>query len=293
MSSRPDSSSVMRIFVGCDPNDCDLEQMMVLEHSLRAHASLPIELHWMRLSRDPESLWYSNPETGAGWRTERWATPFSGFRWAVPAACGYRGRALYMDADTLVLSDIARLWNAPLHGEAIAIARPQAGFLRFCVSLWDCERAERHLPSLERLRADPQAHADCLRYFKQHPELIEPIDPAFNNIDGENQPVERIAILHYSDMGTQFSHRLAVPRVASEGRRHWFDGDILPHPRQDLAALFDQRYKDAMDSGRSLDEYRGASRFGDFPKKSERHYAGNPITRSTMGRLWRRWRFGI
>ena len=92
-------TAAVRVFVGCDPNDCDLEQMMVLEHSLRLHSSLPIELTWMRLSRDRRSPFLSDASAGAGWRTERWATPFSGFRWAVPALCGYAGRAIYMDTD--------------------------------------------------------------------------------------------------------------------------------------------------------------------------------------------------
>ena len=50
--------NAIRIFVGCDPNDCDLEQMMVLEYSARKHASRPVEITWMRLSRDPASPWY-------------------------------------------------------------------------------------------------------------------------------------------------------------------------------------------------------------------------------------------
>src|SRR3546814_10399287 len=97
-----------------DPNDCDLEQMMVLEHSLRQHASLPVDINWMQLSSDPQSFWYSDSGIPAGWHTERWATPFSGFLWAVPAYCGYEGRAIYMDTATLVPDDIAALWRAQM-----------------------------------------------------------------------------------------------------------------------------------------------------------------------------------
>lgn len=99
----------IKVFVGCDPNDCDLEQMMVLEYSLRKHSSLPVNIHWMQLSRNPESFWFSKPETGEGWNTVKWATPFSAFRWSIPAHCNYEGRAIYMDADMLVMSDIAEL----------------------------------------------------------------------------------------------------------------------------------------------------------------------------------------
>ncbi|WP_296470802.1 hypothetical protein [Pigmentiphaga sp.] len=84
----------IKLFIGCDPNDCDLEQMMVLEYSARKHSSLPIDIEWMRLSRAPSSFWFSDPAQGQGWRTEAWATPFSGFRWGVPAFCGYEGPPL-------------------------------------------------------------------------------------------------------------------------------------------------------------------------------------------------------
>lgn len=270
---------VVRVFVGCDPNDCDLEQMLVLDHSLRRRATLPVEIHWMQLSADEKSFWYSSPATGRGWRTERWATPFSGFRWAVPAYCGYQGRAIYMDTDTLVLGDIAELWRAPLRDAAVVMARPQKSFNRFCVSLWDCARAQAHLPALEVLRGQPDAHARCTQYFKRQPQLIEPIDPAYNNIDGENLPIERIKILHYSDMGTQFSHARAMPRLAAEGRAHWFDGQVLAHPRRDLAELFEQEFADALAKGRRLDDYRNPAIFGALVKKSERRHKGNRVTR--------------
>src|SRR3546814_7924106 len=64
----------------------------------------------------------------------------------------------------------------------------------------------------------PISHADCMKYFQQSPQLIGAIDPAYNNIDGEHQPIANIKILHYSDMGTQFSHVHAMPRLQSEGR---------------------------------------------------------------------------
>lgn len=282
------SSEPIRIFVGCDPNDCDLEQMMVLDHSLHKHASQPLQIHWMRLSADPESPWYSAPASGRGWRTERWATPFSGFRWAVPAVCGFTGRAIYMDADVMALGDIAELWNTPLAEPAVATGKGAGKDLRFCVSLWDNERARPHVGTLQELQADPEAHAKRTRHFASQPQLVAPINPAFNNIDGENLPVDRIRMLHYSDMGTQFSHGRAMARLAREGATHWFDGQLLPHPRRDLAALFDSYYDEALASGRSLDDYRNPQPFGPVVKKSERRHKGNPTTRpSLLGRMQR------
>ncbi|MDX3904920.1 MAG: glycosyl transferase [Pigmentiphaga sp.] len=280
----------IRIFIGCDPNDCDLEQMMVLEYSLRKHASLPIDIEWMRLSKDPRSFWFSDAATQRGWRTETWATPFSGFRWAVPAFCNYEGRAIYMDTDMVVLCDIAELWRMPLPAGKVLTGKGRKHSWRFCVSVWDCAAARAHLPPIETLRSDPQSHQKLMRYFADRPELIQPMPSDYNNIDGEEKPVEAIRILHYSDMGTQFSHRYAFPRLEKEGRRHWFDGTVLPHPRHDLSALFDRYYEEALAHGLRLDDYRTPELFGMTIKESQRDYAGNRRTRKRT--LWQRLGLG-
>ncbi|MFP3354775.1 hypothetical protein R0K04_25830, partial [Pseudoalteromonas sp. SIMBA_153] len=86
--------------------------------------------------------------------------------------------------------------------------------------------------------------------------LIEPYQDSYNCIDGENLAVEQIKILHYSDMGTQFSHKYSLARVNEEGIEHWFDGEVLPHPRQDLVDLFDTYYNEALTAGYDLESYR-------------------------------------
>ncbi|OZI34455.1 glycosyl transferase [Bordetella genomosp. 10] len=280
----------IRIFVGCDPNDCDLEQMMVLDHSARKHSSLPIEITWMRLSRDPASPWYCDPARQLGWRTETWSTPFSALRWAIPAACGFQGRALYLDADMLVRCDLADIWNMPMAAGTLVAARRVGERWLSCVSLWDCARARGHLPTLEALRADPAAHKKMKRLFARRPDLIHPLDARYNCVDGDGLPLDDIRILHYSDMGTQFSHRYAVPRLRAEGRTHWFDGEVLPHPRQDLAELFDRYYQEALQAGRRLDDYRNAPPFGALIKASQKDYTGNrpkPRRRNWLERLAR------
>jgi len=283
-------TEVARIFVGCDPNDCDLEQMMVLEYSLRKHASIPVEIHWMQMSRDPGSPWHSDPAADAGsdvgWRTERWVTPFSGFRWAIPELCGFNGRAIYMDADMIVLRDIASLWRMPIGPGKVLAAKGRKQRWRFCVTVWDCAAARAHLPSLDDLKAAPAAHAERIRFFSEHPELMTPLHGDDNNVDGENQPVENIRILHYSDIGTQFSHRYAFDRLTAEGAKHWFEGEVLPHPRRDLQALFDRYYSEALAAGYTLDQYRVARPYGLLVKASQAHYTGNKATRKVS--VWSR-----
>ncbi len=269
----------IKVFVGCDPNDCDLEQMMVLDYSIRKHTSLPVDIHWMQLSRDPQSFWYSDPQQRLGWRTEAWTTPFSAFRWGIPAFCGYQGKAIYMDTDMIVLSDLAELWNTPFEPGKVVMAKGGEESWRFCVSMWDCERAKDHLPPIEDLKGKPESHQALKRYYKENTAVIQPFDTQYNNIDGENAPIEQIKILHYSDMGTQFSHRISFPRLTREGKKHWFDGEVMPHPRQDLQALFERYYEEALANGYSLENYRARPVFGEFPKYSQKGYTGNRVTR--------------
>ena len=117
------SGDTIKVFVGCDPNNCDLEQMMVLDYSIRKHTQQPVEIVWMQLSRDENSAWFSDPANKRGWQTEKWATPFSGFRWAIPEYCGFEGRAIYMDADMQVFKNIEELWNLPFNSAKVLVQK--------------------------------------------------------------------------------------------------------------------------------------------------------------------------
>lgn len=271
-------NDVIKVFVGCDPNNSDLEQMMVLDYSIHKHTDTPVEIIWMQLSRDPKSFWYSNPETGEGWNTIKWATPFSGFRWAIPEYCNFEERAIYMDADMVVLCDLEALWNHPIEGESIVAAKTKADMTRLCTCVWDCSKAEGVLLPLEELRKDADGHKKMMHLIKQQPELIESYQDSYNCVDGEDLQIEDIKILHYSDMGTQFSHKYSLPRLEKEDSKHWFDGKVMPHPRPELGDLFDQYYQEALQAGYELDNYR-VQPFGSFPKKTHKRYRGNKVTR--------------
>lgn len=78
----------------------------VLEHSIKRHTQLPVEVHAMvdlpvRVPADP-----------LNWQR----TGFSFSRFCIPELAGYQGKALYLDADMLVFTDIAALWQLPFEG---------------------------------------------------------------------------------------------------------------------------------------------------------------------------------
>lgn len=279
------TNDTIKIFVGCDPNNCDLEQMMVLDYSIRKNTQHPVEITWMQLSHDQNSPWFSDQTQLSGWRTEKWATPFSGFRWAIPELCNFQGRAIYMDADVIVLTDIAQLWNTPFDQNAMVIAKGGKSTARLCTCVWNCAVAENYLPKLQQLKQDPDGHKKLMKLIKEQPNLVQNYIDSYNCIDGEELPINDIKILHYSDMGTQFSHKYSIPRLESEGLKHWFDGEIMTHPRSDLTELFDQYYQEAITAGYKLEDYR-ISAYGDFLKATQINYHGNKITRPNNDNNW-------
>ena len=53
--------------------------------------------------------------------------------------------------------------------------------------------------------------------IKTHPNLVTPYRDTYNCVDGEDLRKDAIKVLHYSDMGTQFSHRYSLDRLKEEG----------------------------------------------------------------------------
>jgi hypothetical protein len=267
----------IRVFVGCAPSHEDIESQAVLEWSLRKHASEPVEIEWMKLSRDPASFWFSDG-AGRGWNTSQWATPFSGFRWAVPAFCGFEGRAIYCDSDVIFLADVAGLWRQPMARGTVALAKG-GGSWRYCVSLWNCAASREHMRSLDWLRAEPTAHRQMVDYFARRPGLTESFAGDWNCLDGEGHPDlldGRLKALHYTDMSCQPQLRHALPRLARAGQRHWYNGKVRRHPRPDVEALFDALLAEAEANGYGPRRYAQDEPFGAVAKKSLTAYRGRP-----------------
>jgi hypothetical protein len=99
----------VRVYVGTDRTQ--LFATRVLEHSMRRRTALPVELHPMHELRLPEP---ADRRHGA-------RTPFSFARFAIPALAGRADRALYLDADMLVLKDVAELWGLPFAGAKVLV----------------------------------------------------------------------------------------------------------------------------------------------------------------------------
>jgi hypothetical protein len=101
----------MRVYVGLD--ESQIVAARVLEYSIRKHASRPVRIIPMLDVPTPEP---EDPDN-------RGRTGFSFSRFHIPKLAGYKGRALYVDADMQVFSDLAELWDIPFGDKKVLVTR--------------------------------------------------------------------------------------------------------------------------------------------------------------------------
>lgn len=195
----------IRVFVGADRS----QQMAiaVLEHSIRRHTKELVEVIPM------VDLEVPVPVDPRNWAR----TGFSFSRFCIPKLAGYRGRAIYMDADMQVFKDIRELWEIPFNGQKVLIQKevkyldqtlklsnaPQKRIKQCAVMLLDCERLDW---DIERI----VAQLDAGEYDYEN--LIYELCVLAEEDIGYEVPFEwnslehfdaNTRLIHYTDMGTQ------------------------------------------------------------------------------------------
>jgi lipopolysaccharide biosynthesis glycosyltransferase len=90
----------VRIFVGYDPREA--VAFHVLSHSIQSRSGTPVSITPLMFSQLEGLMWRE--------RDDLQSTDFSFSRFLVPYLCDFRGWAVFMDCDMLVLDNIAKLW---------------------------------------------------------------------------------------------------------------------------------------------------------------------------------------
>ncbi len=193
----------MLIYVGTD--ESQEVATAVLEYSILKHASRPVMVTPMidlniPLPKDEKNL----PRTG-----------FSFHRWVIPSLCNYSDRALYVDADMLVFSDIAELWDIPFNKQKILCTyqtapdawkeyeRFQPG-RQFSVMLIDCPRVDWKIENIVKdLDAGKFSYENLMfDLCLVKPEEIEDrIPSAWNCLEHYEEGVTKL--IHYTVVPTQ------------------------------------------------------------------------------------------
>lgn len=187
--------SPVRVFVGTDASQAIA--LKLLEYSIKRYASLsvtvvPIDDTGIPVPANPAH----RPRTG-----------FSFSRFKIPQLCGHRGRAIYLDADMQVFSDIRDLWTRPLDGAHLLYAEgpsEQGRIPQYSVMLldssqlgWDVDEIVRGFDKGHYTYAELMQRMCIVPAERQRPGL--PVE--WNSL--EHFEAGRTRLLHYTDMPTQ------------------------------------------------------------------------------------------
>lgn len=256
MAKKSNGHDVLRVFIGTSPNGEDAEACMVCEHSLRSRASVPVDITFLRLSRDPKSPCYSDPKSRAGWKTEQWGTPWTALRWAVPEICGWEGRAVYFDCPTIILGDVAELAHAPIPPTSFVLIRRVGLFLGTACILFDCAESGKHIPRIVDMQEDIGAHQAVGAMLERRPDLADhlPSGWGLNDTEFAQRPASSLSVrsVCFSSPITQPHMARARARMVLAGGAHWYTGVRLPHYSSRLEEIFESEYTAAVTAGYSV-----------------------------------------
>lgn len=172
---------MITIIVGTEPNQYVAQK--VLEHSIRTNTRADVSIRFVE-----------QKEHRLG------GTNFGFVRFYVPRLANYTGRAIYMDADQLVLGDVAELEAALHEPHAIAVvSHPEGTFggkpvperhqssvmVLDCAKLTDWTDAlfERVVPNADEPGPGQHRYKDFMYLSFVPPALLQPLDPRWNHFN--------------------------------------------------------------------------------------------------------------
>jgi hypothetical protein len=199
----------VRVFVGS--SRAEWLPTRVLEFSIRETSVSPIALHRI------EAFERNIPTPRATKSLAR--TPFSFQRFLIPELCGYQGRAIYLDADMQVFTDIDALWRTDMAGYDLLTVREgtEGRKGQFSVMLLDCDRLSWRIEKIiEGLDVGRYTYEQLVHDMCIVERVGRTVEPDWNCL--EKYEPGQTRLLHYTDMNTQ-------PWVSIKNplRHHWVE----------------------------------------------------------------------
>ncbi|HET6158077.1 MAG TPA: glycosyltransferase [Dongiaceae bacterium] len=197
--------NIARVFVGTDRSQ--MIGVKVLEYSIRKHSSIEVDVRPM--------VDLALPEPADPRHAQR--TGFSFSRFAIPQLAGYRGKAVYLDADMLVFKDFMELWAIPFDGAKVIIQEelpteaqksqkggaPSKRIKQCSVMLLDCGRLNWDVNKLIADLGVRYSYEDLMYHLciLEPDEIAYRIPFAWNSLERYEAGTTRL--LHYTDMHMQ------------------------------------------------------------------------------------------
>lgn len=191
---------MIRIFIGTDRSQYLATKVLI--HSIKAHSNEKIAIETLDNIKIPEPKDVRQSQR----------TGFSFARWAIPEVCGYKGKAIYLDADMLVFTDIVRLWNTEM-GDAI-ISLVDGRNAKYCssgvklnknessVMLLNCNKANWNLEDLVKGLDGQYSYKEMMSdlCFITDEKINRDIARSWNSMDYWDETVD---LIHYTNVPTQ------------------------------------------------------------------------------------------
>lgn len=196
--------STIRISIGTEPMQwiaCE-----VLKHSIRRRTERPVEFveTWNK-----SQGWHPVMQSAAKLKG---GTGFNVWRWLTPQLFGH-GKAIYLDADQVVLADIGELWDQLQAAKTIAVVTeavgifgpkktPEPGKLQTSVMLMDCAKLRQamHPCPIAACAAGTMAYRDLMQATWLDRGEVQTLAPEWNHFGIVNPQTK---LIHYSHVGSQ------------------------------------------------------------------------------------------
>lgn len=173
---------MLRIFIGYDPRQP--VSYNVLQQSLLIRSSKPVAITPLILEQLP---------------IKRYGlTPFTFSRFIVPYLCDYKGWALFLDVDMLLLSDISKLFDLADDKYAVMVSKNKIKFEWASAMLFNCDKCRILTPEY----VETAKHLHGIEWAKD--EEIGDLPNEWNHLVGYDKVREGVAgadtakLVHYT-----------------------------------------------------------------------------------------------
>ncbi len=177
----PSPKPPVRIFVGTEPAQYRAERVFVWSILKVRNPARAYQIHLMK--------------DLIGFDRSEWKTGFTNYRYAIPALCAGKGRAIYNDVDQIYLSDPAELFDMEMGGAGVLGINEKES----SVMLLDCEK----MAALWKLQETQHLHQHShYRRLAQDVGLWGLMSGVWNARDSEFEP-GKSKLLHFTTLHAQ------------------------------------------------------------------------------------------
>jgi hypothetical protein len=201
-------SERVKVFIGS--GEASLLERKTALYSVRKHTRRDLDIYVFNGTHNAVELNDTQPIAAPmSLRVKyRNVTEFSLYRFLIPEICGYQGKAIYIDSDMVLLTDIGKLFDTPMDGAdflAKSEAYPGEALWALSVMLIDCEKCRFDLEHVvDELDQGfySMTEFSCMspRFLSRNRYDIGRLDPRWNVFDEWDSETK---LIHYTNLEAQ------------------------------------------------------------------------------------------